>query len=280
MKKQLLSILFLLITMSTFSQVGINTESPAATLDVVGKPDDETSLDGLIPPRLTGNQLRAKTYTSLQDGAIVYITEASSILENQVVNVSSPGLYQFDKVTDTWIYSGSTSVMTNFKSEMPQALNTTTTNDQVISFSSSESSINTATTFNNNIFTVLYDGYYSISGFVGFNGFQNDLTSLQQFLAINLSIQLSINNGAFNSIAGVRAVYVGSQAGLGTVIQIPQTIIQLKKGDQLRMVIRRPDISTSGNDNSDLGTPTENNGHINIPTGTKFSKSFYLLKVK
>ena len=42
-------------------QIGINTQTPEATLEVVGKPHDTNHYDGIIPPRITGNQLAAKT---------------------------------------------------------------------------------------------------------------------------------------------------------------------------------------------------------------------------
>jgi len=37
------------------AQVGINTSTPQATLDVNGKPTDNTVLDGIIAPRITGD---------------------------------------------------------------------------------------------------------------------------------------------------------------------------------------------------------------------------------
>jgi len=52
---------FMLLTVFTVSgQVGINTTTPQATLQVEGKPSISSELDGIIPPRLTGNQLQAK----------------------------------------------------------------------------------------------------------------------------------------------------------------------------------------------------------------------------
>lgn len=45
---------------NAFSQVGIGTTTPVTTLEVKGAPTNTTIADGLILPRLTGNQLRAK----------------------------------------------------------------------------------------------------------------------------------------------------------------------------------------------------------------------------
>ncbi|ANF51216.1 hypothetical protein A0O34_12155 [Chryseobacterium glaciei] len=78
------------------AQVGINTNQAQATLDVVGSPANSKFLDGIIAPRLTGNQLRAKNYTSLQSGAMVYVTAADSGPTGQTINVTVAGYYYFD----------------------------------------------------------------------------------------------------------------------------------------------------------------------------------------
>lgn len=78
------------------AQVGVNTSSPAATLDVEGKPAVASALDGVIPPRITGAQLRAKNYTAAQTGAVVYVTTADTAPAGQTINVTSTGLFSFD----------------------------------------------------------------------------------------------------------------------------------------------------------------------------------------
>lgn len=99
MKKNFLILSLLLISLQMFSQVGINTTEPKATLDVVGKPLETNVLDGLIVPRITAPQLKAKSYTSEQKGAIIYVTENftdSSLATGQVEWVKSVGLYEFN----------------------------------------------------------------------------------------------------------------------------------------------------------------------------------------
>ncbi|WP_417430060.1 hypothetical protein [Halpernia sp.] len=93
---RLLYILFLFATLTLKAQVGINTETPETTLDVVGKPNDTNHYDGIIPPRITGNQLAAKFYTSQKKGAIVFVIAPASNLVGQVINVLEAGLYYFD----------------------------------------------------------------------------------------------------------------------------------------------------------------------------------------
>lgn len=94
--KKLGLIILSFISLAAHSQVGINTQIPETTLDVVGKPTDQNHFDGIIPPRITGNQLAAKTYSVAKKGALVFVTTAPSILSGQVVNIAETGLYYFD----------------------------------------------------------------------------------------------------------------------------------------------------------------------------------------
>jgi len=100
MKKSLFT-LVLIVAIATLGSlkaqvtIGANTD-PKATLDVVGQPTTATSLDGVIAPRLTGDQLRAKTYTTAQTGAIVYATVADTAPAGQTIKVTAPGYYYFD----------------------------------------------------------------------------------------------------------------------------------------------------------------------------------------
>ncbi len=57
MKKSIL-LLSALVSFTSFAQVGIDTETPKATLDVVGKPSQVDKVDGIIAPRITGDQLK------------------------------------------------------------------------------------------------------------------------------------------------------------------------------------------------------------------------------
>ncbi len=86
----------LILCSNIYAQVGIGTTSPNATLEVQGDPTSATTIDGIIPPRLTGDQLSDKTYTSNQTGAVVYVTAADSTPGGQTVNVISSGFYFFD----------------------------------------------------------------------------------------------------------------------------------------------------------------------------------------
>jgi hypothetical protein len=128
MKNKLFAIAILsLMGVMTNAQVGINTNQGQATLDVVGSPAITSKLDGIIAPRITGNQLRAKIYTALQTGAMVYVTTADSAPAGQTVNVTASGYYYFDGTR--WMRTSSangTGTLTGFSSGNLSPLFTTT----------------------------------------------------------------------------------------------------------------------------------------------------------
>lgn len=115
---------FLLFFITLQAQVGVGTTTPQATLEVSGNPTVTTSLDGVIPPRITGDQLRAKLYTVGQTAALVYVTLADTAPAGQTVNVTQAGYYYFNGTewvlmapqSDDWTTSGNTGTnsTTNF----------------------------------------------------------------------------------------------------------------------------------------------------------------------
>lgn len=96
-KKMLVSVLTLPGTL-ILAQIGINSADPKATLDIVAKTTDGSRPEGIIAPRLTGNQIKlADTqYTGTLSGAIVYASSAVSISSPKTVNITVPGYYYFD----------------------------------------------------------------------------------------------------------------------------------------------------------------------------------------
>lgn len=98
-----INITLIALTMSLFSyaQVGINTTSPKATLDVK-KQEALILADGIIPPRISGDSLRLKAnaYTVAQNGAIVYVTSPvtnpDATTEPKTQDVESTGFFIYD----------------------------------------------------------------------------------------------------------------------------------------------------------------------------------------
>lgn len=113
MKKNLLTIIFLSITLFYNAQVGVNTESPNATLDVkekrAGTTSDAIASDGILIPKLTKLELAAKAvsaYTAAQNGAIIFVTDISGTPTGasivKVANIDSSGFYYYDATVSLW----------------------------------------------------------------------------------------------------------------------------------------------------------------------------------
>jgi len=90
------------------AQIGINTAHPVASLDVVAKRTDGSTAEGILPPRLTGDQLKAgdDRYTSVQTGVIVFATAAVTTSSLKTINITKEGLYYFDGTTWQKMISG------------------------------------------------------------------------------------------------------------------------------------------------------------------------------
>ncbi len=81
-----------------FSQIGINTADPITSLDVVAKKNDGSTAEGILPPRLTGDQIKAadNQYSAQHAGTIVYVTVPVNTPSAKTVNMTSSGTYIFD----------------------------------------------------------------------------------------------------------------------------------------------------------------------------------------
>lgn len=120
--KKVLWILFAVIGMNVSlmaqtGNVGVNTDEPKTTLQINGDAATNTHRDGVLLPRLTGDQLHAKDFTKDGAGAaydfsgtIVYVTAAASAANQanteQTEYVTAPGFYFFDanvKTNGRWV---------------------------------------------------------------------------------------------------------------------------------------------------------------------------------
>lgn len=108
MRISLLPIAFVGLFSFAYAQVGINTDAPKATLDISASPLDNEKTDGVLIPKLTGDNLRAKNelYKEDQHGALLYVTEADTQPADKTENVTSPGFYFYDHGLEKWTKLG------------------------------------------------------------------------------------------------------------------------------------------------------------------------------
>ena len=101
MKKHFI-IVVIFFSGTAFSQVGINTENPQATLDITASAGDLTNVDGIIDPQITGNELFLKNnlYGSKQQGTLIYVTAPATDvnLSGDTIDITEVGYYYYNGV--------------------------------------------------------------------------------------------------------------------------------------------------------------------------------------
>lgn len=96
--KKIITLAISLIGISIFSQVGINNTNPKATLDITAGTTDDTKPEGLIAPRLNGDDIQRKDnmYGIDQKGTIVYAKSPVTVQSLKTANINTEGYYYFD----------------------------------------------------------------------------------------------------------------------------------------------------------------------------------------
>jgi microcystin-dependent protein len=99
--KKFITMAVSLFSLTVFAQVGINNDSPKATLDITAKTTDGSKPEGLLAPRLTGDQIQAgdAMYTAAQKGMIVYATAAATAPSIKTAAITTEGYYYFNGST-------------------------------------------------------------------------------------------------------------------------------------------------------------------------------------
>ncbi|MGV2451626.1 UNVERIFIED_CONTAM: FISUMP domain-containing protein [Ralstonia mannitolilytica] len=99
----------ILLGVLSYGQVGINNLVPKSTLDVKSKTTDGSTSEGLLIPRVTGNQLKAAetaaVYADDQHATLVFVTAAPDpdSRTGQVEGMDAPGFYYFDAGSNRWV---------------------------------------------------------------------------------------------------------------------------------------------------------------------------------
>ncbi len=98
LKQFIITAVTLALSASSKGQISINNNAPQATLDITAGTTDGSAPEGLIPPRLTGNQIKSSDnqYGSAQKGVIIYATAAVTTASAKTANISDEGYYYFD----------------------------------------------------------------------------------------------------------------------------------------------------------------------------------------
>ncbi|CAA7197059.1 fibrobacter succinogenes major paralogous domain-containing protein [Chryseobacterium potabilaquae] len=101
------------------AQVGVNTTLPKATLDIVAKNTDGSTVEGVLVPRVTGNALFSAIALNLygieQNSLVVYVTQGADLgnQTGQTSQVDGPGFYYFDAIDNQWKKMGNGSNIYN-----------------------------------------------------------------------------------------------------------------------------------------------------------------------
>ena len=86
-----------IFSLAQIGKVGINTTDPKATLDINAKTDASTQPEGILIPRLTGDQIKAMPTTDLGESNMIYATSpATGSLEGKDVNLGAKGFFYWD----------------------------------------------------------------------------------------------------------------------------------------------------------------------------------------
>ncbi|MGQ8868557.1 hypothetical protein [Myroides sp. TSA_177.3] len=158
------------------AQTGINTQNPNASLEIAALPDQANVVDGLIVPKLTGDQLKAKDnlYGNNQEGTMIYIISPSLITTPKTINIKKEGYYYFDGTVWVGITPQGEGVIPDYNDGIARvalvAINNNTTGpasaNTFVKFSYplvNKIDNNLITKLNNTTFSVNESGYYSFT---------------------------------------------------------------------------------------------------------------------
>lgn len=154
--KNIFTAFLLFIPYFAIAQTGIGTKNPQATLDIASKPVDLSVVDGILPPRLTGNELKNKDniYGNNQNGTLVFATSSASPTTPKTIEVVKSGYYYYDATAEKWLAFKSsadnqttTNLITNPINVITSTVNGISSSTNAINSISNTSAANTNTLY-------------------------------------------------------------------------------------------------------------------------------------
>ncbi|WP_077416226.1 hypothetical protein [Chryseobacterium sp. JV274] len=117
MKKKVILVGMMMFSLYSYSQVGINNQSPKSTLDITAKNATGTSAlpEGLLIPRVSRE--KAQSMSNVEHSTLIYISDITTGGQlGTTVDVDSIGFYYYNSDTSKWVKFGSGSnVIPNFE---------------------------------------------------------------------------------------------------------------------------------------------------------------------
>ena len=104
MKKKLLFSLLSFYFILNYGQnknIGINTTDPKTTLHINAN-STGTVAEGLIIPRLTGDQIKNMPVTTTENGMMIFATSGAASPSGTAININSEGFYFWNSVNNVW----------------------------------------------------------------------------------------------------------------------------------------------------------------------------------
>lgn len=286
--------LVVLFTQICFSQVGINTISPNAQLEIKSSNQASPSnIDGMLIPKIDAFPL--VNPSAAQNGMLVYLNALS--LGNQ------PGFYYWDNATTSWLSikggTGWNLTGNNATNSTVNFIGTTDNNDlrfrrnnqiigrlenNITSFGEQSLPI-TSTGVNNTAF-----GIFALSQ--NTTGFENTAigslslrsnTTGNRNVGIGYSALHNNTTGIFNIGIGYTALRLNTNGSRNTAVGIGSLFINSIGSFNVAMGDRALNVNSTGNNNTGIGTTSlvaNNTGSNNtalgfnaFPTGAAFSNS-------